>query len=52
MTHVLYLGKIANRHLILVAVIIGYCLLRISKTYVSHLNPKGQDAPFKLPSTS
>ena len=48
MTHVLYLGKITNRHLILVAVIIGYCLLGISKTYVSHLNPKGQDAPFKF----
>ena len=47
MTHLIYIGTITNRHLILVAVVIGYCILGISKTYVSKLNPEGPDAPFK-----
>ena len=45
---ILYFGKIINHHLLLLAVTIGYCILGLSKTYVSRLDPIGQDAPFKF----
>lgn len=45
MAKILYFGQFIKHHLL--GVIIGYCFLGLSKTYVSKLNPEGQDAPFK-----